>query len=209
MILCLSVCIFFGKGSAEIVDRIIAVVQNDVITLTDLRITEAFVLYEEDRIDPEQDLHSQVLDILINRKLVVLMTREDVLVEEEDIDIELQRITEKLGGQKIQANLEDFGLTIEDLRGLLKETLSYRRVLSRRFNKTIIVSLREIEQYYYQRYIPSLKGAEESARPMMEILDQLEAAVKQEKIEDQIATWLNYLRREAYVEIKTDEGART
>jgi hypothetical protein len=182
-----------------------AVVQEDVITLTDLRIAEAFILYDEEQVDPVKDLRSQILEFMINRKLVTLMTREDVLVGEAEIDTQLQSLTEELGSERVQAKLEDFGLSIEDLRKLLKEGLFYRKILSSRFNKAIIVSLREIEQYYDQSYIPSLEEKGENVRPMMEILDQLETAVKKEKIGGQIATWLNNLRREAYIEIKSEE----
>ncbi len=198
----------FGSGLSETIDRIMAVVQEDVITFTDLRITEAFILYDEERIDPAKDLRSQILEVLINKKLVALMTSEDVLVEEAEIDKELRRLIGEQGDQRIQANLVKFGLSAGDLRKLIQEDLFYRKALSSRFNQTIIVSLREIEQYYNQRYMPFLEEKGKNVRPMMEILDQLEIAVKEEKIESQIATWLNNLRREAYIEIKTDDGVR-
>ncbi|MQY56770.1 hypothetical protein GH140_01035, partial [bacterium] len=58
---------FIFSGS-QMVDRIVAVVNEKVITLTDVRIAEAFGLYAEEIGEEEEDPRSLILQKLIDQK---------------------------------------------------------------------------------------------------------------------------------------------
>lgn len=185
---------------SETVDRIVAVVNEQVITLTDLRIAEAFGLYEEDFKEKSGDLHPLILERLIDQKLVIALAGEEIFVENEELDSFQARIIEKLGNDQALRKLEEFGLDWEDLRGYIFEKIIYQKIISRKFGQRNIVSLKEIEDYYQQSYVPSQREKGLEPQPMMELLDEIESRIIQEKIKTQINDWIKNLRKKADIQ---------
>ena len=185
---------------SETVDRIVAVVNEQVITLTDLRIAEAFGLYEEDFKEKSGDLHPLILERLIDQKLVIALAGEEIFVENEELDSFQARIIEKLGNDQALRKLEEFGLDWEDLRGYIFEKIIYQKIISRKFGQRNIVSLKEIEDYYQQSYVPSQREKGLEPQPMVELLDEIESRIVQEKIKTQIKDWIKNLRKKADIQ---------
>jgi parvulin-like peptidyl-prolyl isomerase len=185
---------------SETVDRIVAVVNEQVITLTDLRIAEAFGLYDEDLKEKSGDLHPLILERLIDQKLVIALAGEETFVENEELDSFQGRIIEKLGNDQARRRLEEFGLDWQDLRGYILEKIFYQKIISRKFGQRNIVSLKEIEDYYQKSYIPSQREKGLEPQPMVELLDEIESRIIQEKIKTQINDWLKNLRKKADIQ---------
>jgi len=185
---------------SETVDRIVAVVNEQVITLTDLRIAEAFGLYDEDFKEKSGDLHPLILERLIDQKLVIALAGEETFVENEELDSFQGRIIEKLGNDQARRRLEEFGLDWQDLRGYILEKIFYQKIISRKFGQRNIVSLKEIEDYYQKSYVPSQRERGLEPQPMVELLDEIESRIIQEKIKTQINDWLKNLRKKADIQ---------
>ena len=195
-------CFIPVNSFSQIIDRIVALVDEQVITLTDLKIAEAFGLYE-DELEEESDKRLfRLLERIINQKIVITATSEDIIIEEEEIEAELKKAEEKLGTGEFQRRLEEFGLRLESLKTYFKEKILYQNILSRRFGQGVPVNLEEIENHYRQIYIPSQEKKRLKPRPMMEILDEIESAIKQEKIKKQKTDWINNLKKQAEIEIR-------
>ena len=144
----------------------------------------------------------RLLERIINQKIVITATSEDIIIEEEEIEAELKKAEEKLGPREFQRRLEEFGLRLESLKTYFKEKILYQNILSRRFGQGVPVNLEEIENHYRQIYIPSQEKKRLKPRPMMEILDEIESAIKQEKIKKQKTDWINNLKKQAEIEIR-------
>jgi peptidyl-prolyl cis-trans isomerase SurA len=185
---------------SETVDRIVAVVNEQVITLTDLRISEAFGLHDEELKERSGNLRPLILERLIDQKLVIALAGEDIFVENEELDSYQARIIEKLGNEEVRGKLEEFGLNWEDLRAYILEKIIYQKIISRKFDQRIIVSLKEIEDYYKQSYVSSQREKGLESRPMMEILDEIESLIIQEKVKTQINDWIKNLRKKADIQ---------
>jgi len=185
---------------SETVDRIVAVVNEQVITLTDLRIAEAFGLYDEEFKEKSGDLHQLILEGLIDQKLAIALAGEETFVENEELDSYQGRMIEKLGNDQARRRLDEFGLDWQDLRGYIVEKIVYEKIISRRFGQRNIVSLQEIEDYYQKSYVPSQKEKGLEPQPMMELLDEIESRIIQEKIKTQISDWLRNLRKKADIQ---------
>jgi hypothetical protein len=201
----LTIVVFFSipvNAFSQIIERIVALVDEQVITLTDLNIVEAFGLYEDELEEGSDKRLFRLLEKMINQKIVITATSEDFSIDEEEIEAELQKVTEKLGPREFQMRLNEFGLGLEDLEVYLKEKILYQNILSRRFGQGMPVSLAEIENHYQQIYIPSQEKKGLRPRPMMEILDEIESAIKQEKIKKQKTDWINNLKKQAEIEIR-------
>ena len=191
---------FIFSGS-QMVDRIVAVVNEEVITLTDVRIAEAFGLYAEEIGEEAEDPRSLILQKLIDQKVVIQLSGEEVLIDAVKLDENLMRITQRLGADEVERRLTHFGLDWENLKDFLREKMAYQTIISERFSKVNPVSLKEIEEYYQRSYVPAQKEKGIEPKPMMEILDEIESGIKQEKIEAQIQDWIMNLRDKSDIQI--------
>ncbi len=194
---------FFSYYSlAETVDHIVAVVNEKVITLTDMRIAETFCLYDEE-IDPgAENIHQLLLEMMVDQKLVVLLAGAEA-VEKEEVDSFQDKIIEKMGSGELEKKLEEFGLDRDDLREYIRDKIIYQKIIKRRFGQGVIVSLEEIEDFYKGRYVPSQKEKEVEPKPMMEILKEIESTIKQEKAMSNVKDWINNLKTQADILIYT------
>jgi len=206
--LCLAAhCLLIaGNGLPDIVDRIMAVVNGEVITLTDVRIVEAFRLYDSEKSGQVQDIHLYILNRLINQKLIIQLASKSVSVEKQEVDSYLNDVIEKIGQDKMQKILVLFSFNLDDLRKHLQEKLLFEKIISAKFSQAVIVSLREIEAYYHQVYIPSQEEKGLEPKPVVEILDEIESALKQKKMNEQVEEWIVNLRKEANVQVNFKVG---
>ena len=209
--LCLSVLFlmssgFFSfSGSQEVIDRVAAVVNDYVITLSDVKIVTSFYLFdEEENESPEKDF-LEILNLLINHKLVIGLTQESIPVEPEAVEAAYQFLLNKLGYEDVKTRLDLFGLKKEDLEAYLLEKILFQRIIENRFGLAVRVSLNEIEKFYGEKFVPSQKTKNMEPLPMIEVLEEIESAIKKDKISTLVGEWLNNLRREADIQILIKE----
>jgi len=191
------------KGEVEIVDGIAAVVNGDIITLTDIRIVQTFDLLGREMDSGVVYDHNDILESMIKQKLAVQMTGEIDIIGADELSIALQRELDKLNKELLKIELERFDLKIDNLKEYLIEKILYQSVISRRFSREIFINLKEIEVYYEDRYLPEQKEKNQKPQPMMKILSEIESIVKEEKAEKQIEEWLKYLIDKADIQVFT------
>jgi len=191
-----------GYAGGEVVDRIVAIVNDEVITLTDVNIIQNFGLFEDLEERPDADLQTQILSRLINQKLVIQLASERIMVAEEELEASLSDIVQRADPDLAGTALLRFGLDWDDLKSYLREKLLFQKIISQRFNRGVIVSIEEIERYYEQVYVPSQRKKNISPQPMIEVLDQIEGELQREKVESQVQEWIENLKREANIQIK-------
>lgn len=194
--------VFCGSGQGEIIDRIVAVVNDEVITLTDVNIIQKFGLFEDMDETGGRDIQKFIIDRLINQKLVIQLASERLMVDEEELEALLSDLIQKTDPDVAEKALLQFGLDWDDLRSYLHEKLLFQKIISQRFSRGVIVSIEEIERYYEQVYVPSRRENNLSPQPMIEVLDQIETALTREKVEGQIQEWIENLKRGADIQIK-------
>jgi peptidyl-prolyl cis-trans isomerase SurA len=141
----------------QVVDRIVAVVGREPIFLSDLN--SQIELYTfTNRVDPNTPgLREQVLDGMINEKLILSKALEDtniVVTEDEvnnELDAQIAQRVQQLGSEK---KLEEvFGMSIARLKreyrdGMRKQMLAAK--LWETKNMTINSSRREVEDFFAQ-----------------------------------------------------------
>jgi hypothetical protein len=194
----------FGSVGQETVDGILAVVNQDVITLTDFRIVMTFGLYRRDAQTDSMDSPREVLDRLIDQKLILGMTNPDFTVHENELEAKYQSLVDALGLDALRREMTFFDLNREGLYAYIRDAILFNRVLEQRFQLAVTVGLREIEAYYNQTYVPQRRAEGSVPQPMVEILPQLEAAVKAEGARSLIQEWARNLRKEANIQVFTD-----
>jgi hypothetical protein len=193
-----------SRSQLQVVDCIVAVVNKQVITLVDLRLVDRFGVYEMEEKAEAVDRPTRLLDKLIDQKVVLDLAAERMAVEKAKVESSLQSIIGRLGPEKARAELEAFGLTPEDLKPYLEEKILCETIIAQRFVQGSSVSLKEIEAYYAETYVPAQKKLGQEPRPMIAMLDTIESEIKKVKAEAQVALWIKNLRKQAEIEIRMD-----
>jgi peptidyl-prolyl cis-trans isomerase SurA len=140
-----------------VVDRIVAVVGKEPILLSDLKAqVELYTL--TNRVDPNTPgLEAQVLDAMINEKLVLSKAIEDtnVTVTDDEVNNELdaqiaQRVQQLGSEKKVE---EAFGMPIARLKREYRDAMRKQILTAKMWElkkQNITVSRREVEEFYEQ-----------------------------------------------------------
>jgi len=137
------------------IDKIVAVVGDEIIMQSDINSTIAFLGSQNPKVNPNDPLlRKQVLDNLINNKLMITKAIEDsieVLDEEVNqyLDFWIQEEVRRYGSEK---RLEDvYGISIARLRYEYKDEVR-KKLLAQKLQQkkfsAIVVSPREVEEFY-------------------------------------------------------------
>jgi hypothetical protein len=191
-----------AQQRTEVVDGVVAIVNGLVVTLADVRIAEAFGLVESGPSAAPEEKRRYILERLIDRKVVIDLARERSPVDPAKVALELGRLLARIGRDEAKARLDAFGLEAEDLRPYLEEAILSETIVANRFIHGAGVSLREIEAYYAETYVPAQVKLGRTPPPMIEVLDALEAQIQSTKNENQAALWIKNLRMQADIEIR-------
>lgn len=171
---------FSQPKEGETLEKIIAVVGNDVITLSDLNSSLQIMAQSHPKMDvPESekqrvydsllndsDMRKRVLDALINEKLVVAKAVEDsITVSDDEVEqrweYQLQQYIGQFGSEK---RIEDiFGMSLSQIHNEAKEIIK-KKLLAEKMQQTklmnVKVSPREVEEFY-AKYKDSLQNIPE------------------------------------------------
>jgi peptidyl-prolyl cis-trans isomerase SurA len=137
----------------NVLDRVVAVVNNDAITLGELQ--ESILAYRaetRDRTGPsDEDLARDFLTRLIETRLQLQEAdREKVTAEETEITDELNDRIKRFG-IKSQAEFETIikqqGLTIESIKRRVRDEIRRAKVVRRKVTLRVSVTEQEIDQY--------------------------------------------------------------
>jgi peptidyl-prolyl cis-trans isomerase SurA len=137
-----------------VVDRVIAVVNNDVITLSELHDALAYYLYESKeqvRPDQEEALRRRILERLVETRLQLQeATREQITAEEAEVEEELAQVQKRLKAgsrAEFEETVRAQGLTLETVKRRIREQVMIQKVVRRKVHMRISVTESEIEQY--------------------------------------------------------------
>lgn len=146
-------------ASAEVVDKIIAVINDDIILQSEF---EDFVKPIEARIKkqglpPEQEarliarMRSQVLDQMIDKKLAQQQIRKlNIVVDEQEVDrsIEMIKRANYYTDEELLQALEEEGVTYQQYREEVKSQIERARLVAHEVRSKIVITDAEIKRYY-------------------------------------------------------------
>lgn len=195
------------SGGLEILDSIAAVVNGEVITLSDLRIAEALGIYKMDTPEAGGDL-SQILEKMIDQMLVIGLTRDAPPVEEAELESAVDRIKTGMESGGYEAALARFGLGEQDVLEYIREKILYERIIEDRFGLTVVVRLSEIKNHYENVYVPLQESKGRRPLPLIDVIAPIESALRQEGIGIRVGEWLSAIKSEADIQIQYQRRKR-
>ncbi len=154
---------------AELIDKIIAHVNDDIITLSELNErTEAFVTSRKQNPflrDHDQALAAvrrEILDNLINDRLTAQeISRLKISVRDSEIEAVIANLLREnnLTQEALEAQLRKEGKTMEDLRQQIRRTLEQNQLINREVrSKTVVTD--ELVESYYQSHLEEFQAKE-------------------------------------------------
>lgn len=147
-----------SPSSAEVVDRIVAIVNESVVTLSELNAATAVAL---DKIAPDAkrdakgivELKDKVLEGMIEQKLVKQAADSaGIEISEREIDNAVEDVKKQneMTTDALMLALAQNGLTYREYREQLKEQIRQVKFISKEFRSKIAIQDEEIEDYYKQ-----------------------------------------------------------
>jgi peptidyl-prolyl cis-trans isomerase SurA len=146
-------------GHSALIDRIVAIVNDDVITLSELdEAVEPYAARIRDSLHGprEQDeiflkLRQDILNGMIDQKLTDQESaRLGVSVEDSEVDERIEQImsAQSMSKEELEKTLDSQGYTLEDYRHQLKEQMLRMNLINLEVKSKIAITGEEIENYY-------------------------------------------------------------
>ncbi|HMK64635.1 MAG TPA: SurA N-terminal domain-containing protein, partial [Thermodesulfobacteriota bacterium] len=133
-------------------NRIVAIVNNDIITFYELEKTMKGVAPPNIDTSNRAEMQKQLLLQMIDHKLVDLQVKKlGLQVLAEEVDRTIARIKQEQGlenQEQFAATLAKQGLTEKDLKEKIKEQILRYKLMSREIGSKIIISQERIKDYY-------------------------------------------------------------
>ena len=186
-----------GAGArAQIIDRILAVVDGAIVTQSDVAVAVRFGLVPA---AAAPDPLAAALDALIERRLMLAEVDRYAPPDppEADVDRQVADVRARAGAQFDEILLQG-GISLEQLRREVRDDLRIDGYLQQRFG-AMQPSEEEILQYY--RDHPAVFSQNGAVRPFTDAHDVAKAALVAERRGGTIRDWIAGLRKRANVNV--------
>ncbi|MFQ5736319.1 MAG: SurA N-terminal domain-containing protein [Thermodesulfobacteriota bacterium] len=152
------VCLVPSGSGAEVVDRIVAIINESIITLSELNAATAVAvdrLGVEGGKDPKkaEEIKGKILDSLIEQKLVKQASdKAGIDVSEREIDNAIEDVKKqnRMTQETLLLALARSGLTYKEYREQMKEQIRQVKYIDKEFRSKISIQKEDLEDYYRQ-----------------------------------------------------------
>lgn len=176
--------------SETLVDKIIAVVNDEAITFSEFdNIYKPFMMQTNEKIvkpEDEMNIKNKILERMIEQRLIAQEAkRKNIAINKGEFETAYENEKNNFGGEK---QLEDYlisqGLTLEEFKQRIKDSLEGQKLINEMVRKNIEVSFSDV-QNYYDKNIDKFKAPEEVKirHISVKITDLLTEEKAREKIE--------------------------
>ena len=188
---------------AVTVDRIAATVDRQVLTVSEITQTVDLRFFTRTAED-DDDHRRNVLDALIAQALrfrdVERFGAQDIsadVIEARLVEIQ-RRFPDEAAFQAAVARTE---LTLDEVRALVKRQLQVEAYIQERFAPLVFISSEEIDTYYRGTWSQQRRERGLSIPPLSSVQDEIRAAVRGARLEEEIGKWTAQLRERADVDV--------
>ncbi len=191
----------------EVIDRIVARVDTDIILWSDVRALARYQLFVDGK--PESD--GEILDRLIDQWMV--RNEAKAVFFPQPADDEVKRSLERLkrsfsSPQEFEARKKQSGLTDEDVERMLRSQLYLSNYLDSRFRASIQIEEKDIEEFYKTRVVPRAESRGQTPPALEEARGFIQEALVQRAINVQADRWLKESRARLRVEKLLNESPK-
>ena len=191
----------------EVVDRIVARVENDVILLSDVRELKEY----QEMLDGKSESDSAILDRLIDQWIVRSEAQLSRFPEpkEEEIDREVSRVAKSFNSaEEYESRKKQSGLNDAEMRKIVAAQLYLSNYLDSRFRPSAQIDEKAIEDFYRNAVVPRAKARGQEPPTLDASRDIIQDALVQSDITEQADRWLKETRGRLRVQKYLEEGPK-
>jgi hypothetical protein len=186
----------------ELVDRVVAVVDEDPILLSDVERVIGLRLVEARPDESRRALESRVLDGLIEQRLrlheIARFGFEEAPLE--DVEKQFGNLRSQFPDEaSFRAELDRLGLDESAVRQVLARQLSILAYVEERLGPRVFVGVDDIRHYYEETLTPELRKQGKPVPPLDDVREQIRAVLRESRLNDEIDRWTDDLRKKADV----------
>jgi peptidyl-prolyl cis-trans isomerase SurA len=201
---------FSTAQDAALLDRIVAVVDDDPILESDLDRVIGLGLVQRQDDESERAFRRRALDRLVEEALrfheIDRFGFSEIQLE--DVELAYREIESRYENEdEFLRVLEALSMTPEELRQLVARQLMVLTYVDERLGPRVFVSSDDIEAYYVDTLVPELESRQASVPDLDEVREQIREVVKQQRLDEELERWTEELRQEADIEDYFDEIA--
>ena len=192
-----------NPAHAEITDSVAALVGGEVITLSDVR---WLIQYRGQTLPPDpaqrKSAYSAALNQLIEETLIAREAQNtpgaEILQAEIEARVEVYR--QRFRSEELfQEKLRSMGMSPESLRAMIRRQLAVQKFVRIRVQPFTIVLPREIETYYQETFLPTVRDG--PAPPLELLQNQIQEIVGLRKTNQELERWVTRARQRTAVEV--------
>ena len=196
-----------SSAAQEIVDRIAARVENDIILLSDISALSRYQQF----LDGKSETDVQILERLIDQWIV--RTEADVSRFPRPSDAEIERGLERLrksfaSTEEYEARKKQSGLNDAEIREMVDTQLYLSNYLDSRFRAGVQIDPKTIEDFYEKSVVPRSKERGQEPPSLDSARDSIQEALVQRGINDQADRWLIESKARLHIEKYLNEAAK-
>ena len=194
-------------AAQEMVDRIAARIENDIILLSDMRALSRYQQF----LDGKSETDAQILDRLIDQWIV--RTEANVSRFPQPSSAEIERSVERVrksfaSTEEYEARKKQIGLSDLELREMAAAQLYLSNYLDSRFRPGVQIDPKTVEDFYQKSVVPRAKARGQEPPPLDTARDFIQEALVQRGINDQADQWLIESKARLHIEKLLDEAAK-
>jgi len=197
-VFCLTLYAPTQLSAQEVIDRIAARIENDIILLSDVR---ALARYQQ-LVDGKSESDAQILDRLIDQWIVrnEAETARFPHPSEDDVTRGVERVQKSFTSpEEFEARRKQIGLTDSDIRNMVSSQLYLSNYLDSRFRPSARIEPKEVEDFYEKAVIPRAQARGQEPPSLDTARDYIHEALVQRSINEQAERWLNESRGRVHV----------
>src|ERR1700730_5372083 len=193
----------------QIVDQILTLVNDDVITRIDLLWSIAIDPKAPSPVGPVgSDLLRQKLDVMIDERLVSQEAARipTADITQEEIDRKRAELIARFKSEaEFRQRVGSVGLTPQKIDELLRQRILMDRFVDFRFRSFILATELEIQRHYDETFAPEMRRKGQVPPSLDQILEgttireKIREIVKARKVDDELDRWLSAARQRAEV----------
>jgi hypothetical protein len=189
--LALVACLLFVSlaSAQEVIDRVVARIENDVILLSDVRLLSRYQLLVEGKTESDAEILDRLIDQwIVRNEANVARTPQP---SDADIDRAVERLIQGFSSKEdFEARRKLAGLSEADVRRVTTDQLFLNSYLDSRFRPTVRVDEQAIQDFYKNALLPRAQ-ARRTAPPAFDAAhDFIQEALVQRGINEQADRWL-------------------
>ena len=188
----------FTSGQ-EILDRIAARVDTDIILLSDVHALARYQTFLDGKAESDADILDRLIDqwVVRNEAKAAFFPQPS----EDEVKRSLERLKSSFSSpEQFEARKKQSGLTDKDIERMLRSQLHLSNYLDSRFRASIQVEGKDIEEFYKERVVPRAESSGQTPPPLEAARGFIQEALVQRAINVQADRWLKESRTRVRVE---------